>query len=296
MNLQSGQWPTRGMVMVPAQERVAHGDRLREAGRMDDARAAYGEAIDAMAPPLGRALAGLAQTFIRQGQIGEARAPLERAVAVEPANPERWEWLGRVCEWAEDYAAAIHCWHRVIALGDGGRALPYIGLGWALQQTGRMDEAEAAFRTAASREPESTEPLVSLGLLEMERARPGPAEAAFRAAVALRADCAMAQYWLANLLGGRLPDADLDALQALADDPGTGEEPRTRLLFAMGHVLDARGRHALAAPRFRAANALQLAALRRSRPFDPAGHERFVGDLARVYDRAFFDRMAGAGG
>jgi tetratricopeptide (TPR) repeat protein len=288
-------WSGGSTVAVPEPDRLAQAESLRALGRVDEARAAYIDAIGTLAPRLARALAGLAQTFTQEGRMNEARGPLERAVFIDPSRPEYWDQLGGVYEWAEEYAGATQCWKRVIELSRDDRARPHLGLGWALQQTGRMDEAKAEFQRAAEIEPGITEPLISLGLLEMERARFTESEAAFRAALALRPNCELAYYWLANLFGARLPDADLEAIRSLVEDPRTSEEHRARLLFALGQVLDGRGQPELAAPRFRAANALQLKRLRVSRPFEPANHTRFIDGLIHAFDGRFFERMAGAG-
>ena len=294
-NLQTGQWPARGVVMVPAQERLRRGTACgTRAGWTRRRRVRRGDR-PALTPQLGRALAGLGQTFIQQGLMNAARAPLEQAVAVEPARPEHWEQLGRVCDRAEDYAAAIHCWQRVIGLGGGDRRSRTSG--WAGPCSSRAGwtrrRPPSAPRRAWSRSPpipSSAWACSRWSAAASNRPRPPSAPPSRCGAIARSA-----YYWLANLLGSRLPDADLDALRTLTDDPRTGEDGRTRLLFALGHVLDARGQHALAAPRFRAANALQLARLRVSRPFDPAEHERLIGEFVRVFDRAYFDRLAGGG-
>ena len=98
------------------------------------------------------------------------------------------------------------------------------------------------------------------------------------------------------LLRGRLPDADLAALEARlgADDP----DPRTRprLLYASASVLDARGERARAAARFREANALQMDLDRSDgRGFDPVAHDRLIDGLIAAFTPSFIARAAGAG-
>jgi tetratricopeptide (TPR) repeat protein len=271
------------------------GDELRAVGRFDEARAAYLEAIGALTTGLAEAHARLGLAYLQEGRIDEARGPLERAAALEPGRVDYWDHLGGIYEWAEEYAAAIECWRRVLALAPDHRARPHIGLGWALQQLGRLEEAKAEFHAAAAIEPGAAEPRLSLGLLEMERGEFAEAEAAFRAALRLSPTCDMALYWLASMHGAAMSEEDLDALKTRLDDPGTGAEPRTRLLFALGHVLDARGEYPRAARCFREANALQLSRLKLSRGVDLAGRAALVDGLIRVFDRDFFARLAGAG-
>jgi hypothetical protein len=72
-----------------------------------------------------------------------------------------------------------------------------------------------------------------------------------------------------------------------------GSGPRARLLFALGHVLDARGEHARAARCLREANALDLA--RGARAFRPDAYEHSIGELIDAFGPDFFGRVAGAG-
>jgi hypothetical protein len=101
---------------------------------------------------------------------------------------------------------------------------------------------------------------------------------------------------LATLLRGKLPDADLAALESRLADPQLADGPRARLLFALGHVLDARGDFARAAECLRQANTLTAELNRqKKREYVPAEHERFVHKLIAVFGREFFGRVQGAG-
>jgi tetratricopeptide (TPR) repeat protein len=285
----------RGAAGSAPEERLRVGDELRAAGRLDEARAAYLEAIGACTAGLAGAYGGLGFTYIQQGRLEEAKGPLERAAALDPNRAEYWDQLGGIYEWAEEYPAAIECWRRVLALAPDTVARPHIGLGWALQQLRRLDEARVEFQAAASIEPTAPEPALSLGLLELERGEFAAAEMAFRRALSLSPACHMALYWLANLRGAALPDDDLAALKARLEDPATADEPRTRLLFALGQVYDARGEYRPAARRLREANALQNKRISLSRGFDPAERVALVDGMIRVFDVDLFERLQGAG-
>lgn len=271
------------------------GHQLAAAGRLDEARAAYLAAINECQKELAAAYAGLGVTYVQEGRLEQARGPLERAAAIDPNRSDYWDQLGAIYEWAEEYPAAAECWRRVLALAPGAAARPHIGLGWALQQQRKLDEAADEFRKAAAIDPASPEPPLSLGLLEMERGNFVAAEAAFREALRLSPTCHMALYWLANIHGARLPGEDLAALRARLDDPATGTEPRTRILFALGQVHDARGEYPQAARLLREANALQNSRVAIARGFDPADRVAVVDGLIRGFDRELFARLAGAG-
>ena len=101
---------------------------------------------------------------------------------------------------------------------------------------------------------------------------------------------------LASLLRGRLPDDGLEVIERLLADPQLGPQPRARLLFALGHVLDARGAYARAAVCLREANALTLESNRSEEVvYQPESYDRFVGRLMEAFDRDFFRRTAGLG-
>ena len=124
----------------------------------------------------------------------------------------------------------------------------------------------------------------------MERGDFAAAEDAFRQALRLSPACHMALStgW-PICTGPRCRKSDLAALKARLRDPATGDEPRTRLLFALGQVHDARGeyrrsRQAACARPMR----LQQARVQVSRGFDPRNARCIVDGLIRVFDRSFF--------
>ncbi len=269
------------------------GGALEALDRLGEAEAAYREAVR-LAPGLAEAHHALGAILVRTGRIREALAPLERAAALEPANPIHWENLAARHELAERFTLAIDAWRRVLELAPDDRAYPHLALGRALRAEGRPEEAAAEFRAAMAIEPHSAEPGLDLGSLDEERGDFAAAEAAYRGALAIDPDSSLGHARLAWLLRGRLPEPDLEALEARADDPDP--EARVRLLYSLATALDARGDRARAVARLREANALQLETNRsRGLGFDPAARDRFVADLIAAFDPAFFARVAGAG-
>src|SRR5262249_42930267 len=140
-------------------------------------------------------------------------------------------------------------------------AAAYLNMGGMAEEQGRLDDAEAAFRTALRFQPQFPIP----------HAR------------------------LATLLRGKLPDDDLAALEQRLADPQLPQGPRARLLFGLAPVLDCRGEHAGAAECLREANAITKELAKGNREYMPAEHERFIGGLIRTFDAEFFARNAGSG-
>ncbi len=268
------------------------GNALQTLGRLGEARAAYLDAIR-LDPGLAVAYAHLGLVSLQEDRIDEAGRLLARAAELEPDRPIFWEYLAGLHERLEQFDAAVACWERVLALVPDDRAHPHLALGLALHEEGRLDEAVAHYRTAAAIDPGSVEARLSLGLYHEARGEFAEAEADFRAAIRLQPTSESALALLATLLRDKLPAADLDALVARLDDPATAEGPRIQLLFALGHVLDARGDHARAAGSFREANARALA--RAPRRSQPAEYDRFVDGLIGAFGPGFFARAAGAG-
>ena len=148
----------------------------------------------------------------------------------------------------EDFAVAVACYERVLALAKVDRAELRLSLGWALQEQGRLAEADEQYQIALRLEPNSAMVQNYVGGLHEELGKLSAAEAAYRLAIQLRAAVRAARMrdW-ASLLRGKLPDRDVAAIEKWLADPAQGPEPRGRLLFALAHVLDARGEYDRAA-------------------------------------------------
>ena len=98
------------------------------------------------------------------------------------------------------------------------------------------------------------------------------------------------------MLRGRLPDDDLRIIEEMLADPELGRPPAARLLFALAHVLDARGEYSRAASLLKEANALTLEVRRTEGViYRPEEFERFVGRLISAFDEDLFRRTAGLG-
>jgi tetratricopeptide (TPR) repeat protein len=259
-----------------------------------DARAAYLEALRLDAG-LAAARAQLGLLLQEEGQRDEALPWLKQAVELEPENATYWEYLGDLYTEQEEHGLAIPCWEKVLLLGTE-RASIHNALGWALQEEGRLTKAGEHYRMALALEPDLPGTQLNLGALHEEQGELAEAEAAFRTALQLQPAYALPHARLATLLRGKLPDADLAALEERLADPELGEDPRSHLQFALAHVLDARGEYARAADCLRQANAAALEMGRQhKRDYSPTEHERFVTGVLQAFDADFFARTAGVG-
>jgi len=270
------------------------GNALRALGRFGDARAAFLEAIR-LDPNMARAHAHLGLVLQQEGEYGDALPWLKQALELEADNADFWMYLAELHGDREESAEAIPCWERVLALAPE-RAIAHNGLSWALQEEGRLAEAEEHYRSALELQPDLAAAQLGLGGLHEEQGDMTAAETAFREALRLQPNFALPHARLATLLRGKLPEADLAALESRLGDPQLGEGPRARMLFALAHVLDGRGDCARAADCLRQANALSLElSHRQKRDYAPAEHERFVDRLLQAFSSAWFAGLAGGG-
>jgi tetratricopeptide (TPR) repeat protein len=270
------------------------GNVLRELQRFDEAKAAHGEALR-LDPNLAKAHAFLGLCLRREGQFGEAAARFQHAIELDPADSTFPEFLGDLHLELQEFAEAIVCYERALTLASSERPLLHLSLGWALQETGRLEQAGEHFRTALKLQPRS--PIVQnyLGGYHEERGEIAEAEAAYRRALQLQPSFSLPLARLGLLLRDKLPDADRVDLETRLADPNLGPEPRGRLGFALAHVLDGRHEFKRAAAWLRKANRVTLETRRGRNEFVAADHERFVDNFLRRFNEGFFARTAGMG-
>jgi tetratricopeptide (TPR) repeat protein len=284
LRLQPG-WPAAHVLL---------GNAWRALRRWQEAHAAYGAALR-LAPQLAGAHANLGWCLYLQGQRPVAFRYLRHAVELAPQETEPWQLLAQAYFSEADYAAAIPCSEQLIALNptDAGR---HKDLGWLLQMEGRLDEAADCYRRALELQPDHVDTLLYQGLLHADRGDFAAAEACYRRALAVNPRAAAALAQLADLLRGKLPEADRQAVLGRLGDPSVHGWPRANLLFSLANVEDAQGRFDAAAAWLAEANTLALRLRReKGQHHDPAEHSRSVDRLIARYTPALFERLQGAG-
>jgi tetratricopeptide (TPR) repeat protein len=270
------------------------GNALRAVGRGVDARAAYLDALR-LNPKLTEAHSQLGLMLQREGKFADAWPWLKQATELEPDNSTHWQNLAELHDARDDFTEAANAWLRVIAL-EPERPGPRVALGWALQEQGKLANAEAQYKAALQANPNWAAAHINLGGLAEELGDLTGAEACFRAALAANPRFALPYARLATLLRGKLPPADLAALQERLADPELGDEPRSHLLFALAHALDAAGDFARSAQCSRQANALTIERNKRDhRAYEPADHQKFIDRLIETFNADFFARFSAAG-
>jgi tetratricopeptide (TPR) repeat protein len=268
------------------------GNALRRWERWEEARAAYLEALR-LNPKLSRSHLQIGMCLKAEGALGEALPWYKEAVELQPDDPVSWEQLADLHSERHEHTEAIACWRRAIELAPTERAHAHLGLGWSLQETGRLTEASDEYQAAARVQPDCAQAHVNLGVIREELGEMAEAEAAYRTAIALQPKAALAHAKLGTLLRDKLADGDLALLEERLADPAVPPSARTRLFFALGVVLDARGEYTRAARCSRQANAENMETARGRHEYSPAQHARFVDSLKGGFTDRFFERTAG---
>jgi Flp pilus assembly protein TadD len=195
------------------------------AERMDAAAQIY-RRLERAAPGDVRPAYSLAVIDIRQGRLQRARQRLEAVVALEPTLASAQHNLGAVRQRLGAWPGAAEAYARAVDLQPQA-AESRIGLAAALAALGRGPEAIAQHRELARDPAQRWRALTRIALIDP----------------------------------GAIGDEDLAAMQAAPDDARLEAEVRTGLRFALGDVLDRRGRDADAFEAYAAGNRAKRATL-----------------------------------
>jgi tetratricopeptide (TPR) repeat protein len=161
---------------------------------------------------------------------------------------------------------------------------------------GRLEEAEACFREAIRADPTRDTSWLRLARIQEECGDFERSCESARAALAIRPKLAEAYRMLAFVLRGRMPDAEILAMQDMLDDPEVSPDDRALLRFGLAAVLDHHGLFAEAAAHVEAANALQSTSKgERGLAFDPSTGAVFNQRMIAAITPDFLARRRGWG-
>jgi len=171
------------------------------------------------------------------GQLAEAEARYRQLLAREPRHRDALHYLGLLAYQAQQYEAAARLIGDSIAVNDDDPTARS-NYGNALTMLGRLDDAEAAFRSAVALDPRFADAWFNLANVLREQQRFADADAAYRRVIELRPDHTGAFNNLANLL--RVQGRNKEASEAFVH---------------LGDILQEIGRTADAANAYRQAQA-----------------------------------------
>ena len=172
-------WPV--VVAVVAASAVVTALRNRD---YRDAIAIWSDTI-AHAPPHSRAFTNLGSAYVAAGRPAEALMPLDRALALNPADysAQRNRALALLALGRADEAAVTFT---ALPAREPGEAAEYFELGNAYAREGKFPEAAAAYTRTATLDPAHFAARANLGNALLAAGRAAEAIAAYEAALRLR--------------------------------------------------------------------------------------------------------------
>jgi len=183
------------------------GNALKESGRVDDAIAAYRQAIGLKAD-FAEAHRNLGVALVARGRLDEAIAACRAAITIMPGSPEIHANLGLALQSQGNIDEAIAAFLQAIALQPDNPA-GHMRLANALRQKGEIEAAAATYRRVLALKADHHEAVLNLSNLLYEDGRIEEAIAGYRRAIELKADFAQAYSNLGNALRdiGRVDEA-----------------------------------------------------------------------------------------
>ncbi len=228
------------------------GVQLQKAGRMDEARQAYGEAL-ALAPGNPLALQLLGGIAMGKGDFEQARNHLSQALQADPDNAELNNNLGTALAELEINEEALSHFGHALAV-EPGNLLARKNLAGLLKKMGRYEDAIEHYGLLIGHGPASSDLHFNLGVALEAAERLEEAEEHYVKALELDPEAAEPNYYLGNLRRRLDPLYDATAFyqRALAANPDY-VEAHTNL----GLVLRQAGRREEAEKHWRKAIALR---------------------------------------
>lgn len=276
-----------------------HAEALHLSGMLAMQHGQFERAVDLLTRAVGAAPAfalahfNLGVALQHLGRNPAAVQAYQRARTLNPQHLETQFNLGNVLAALERFDEAVQAYEQARALNPA-IAQVHNNLGNVLAGLGRNGDAIAAYRAAIALSPQNADAFTNLaGALQVQGAL---AEALEATGEALAIDPAHAAAWFvrSEVKSYTPGDGEIDQLQALiaADDPPRlGNTARTNLEFALSKAWMDVGDADQAFAHLQAANRLKRATL----DYDVQDDVRGFDALAKVFDRAFLDRFAGAG-
>ena len=280
--------------------------------------------VVALAPRLPEAHESLGNVLRAQGRPQDAVACYQRSGKLDRRRAMPHYLIGELLRERRDYDQAARFYQTACALepgearfhaGDGSLALDrgrheeaaghfqralvcnprsaesHHGLGLAYLEQSQLDRAETSFREALSIDPRLALSWCALARLQSERGEFDASCASARSALANQPGLVDAYWRLAVNLKGRLPEADVQAIERLLKLPALTDEKRALLRFGLAFVFDARGLYSAAAAHLETANALQSSAnAARGMSHDPEKHSRFIDQMIATFTPATIAR------
>jgi tetratricopeptide (TPR) repeat protein len=237
-----------------------------------------------------KAIRMMAELAARIGRLVDAENLLRRALELAPGFSAARSNLATVLYKQNRPVDAIAELDQIEQSGDdhlGHASLKAAALG----RIGGHDEALGLYRQILEARPNEPKLWMSHGHILKTIGEQADAVAAYRRAIALRPTLGEAWWSLANLKTVRFDEADLAAMSGALGEPGTSEEDRFHLHFALGKALEDKGQAEESFQHYSEGNRLRHTELR----YNPTKIRGHVEQSAALFTEDFFVARSGWG-
>ncbi len=240
-------------------------------------------------PDLFEALLGRGRTALKRGDLEDAGRFLGRAYEQRPDVIPLLVDLGEVNRRLGLFGDALKKYEAAARLDPDSESIQ-VDLATALLENDRVGDAVARLEWILERAPSNADAHCQLGIAHQRSGRFEAAAAELRAAISHDPEHAGALGALAH--DKNQIDSDLCArIEGMLKKEGLVPESRATLHFALGSILDVKGRYEEAFGHFRAGNDIR----RESVDFDVDRFRLSAETIIDLFDRLFFERMSGLG-
>jgi len=258
-------------------------------GKIADAATHYQRAL-ALNPGNADVHNNLANIFKDRGLFREALAHYERALALNPQRVEvHYNLAGALLALGRIDEALAH-YRRAVALKPD-YADAHNNLGSVLLSQGKLDEAIAHCERAVAINPDHAEAHNNLGNLFAMQARFADAHVQYARAIAIRPDYTEPHFNRAEIKTFQPGDAELAALEALADRQDLPPNQTLYIHFALGKALEDCGDYDRAFAHLAKANTLKRSLI----AYDELTVVRRFHRIATVFSSRLLDHFRGEG-
>ncbi len=265
------------------------GNVLPKQGKLEEAAGCQLRALT-LKPDLAEAHSNLGIIRQAQGKLQEAVACYERALALQPDYLDAHNNLGTALLEQDRIDEAIAHYERVLNLKPD-YATAHNNLGNALMRQDRMEEAQAHYERALALQPDYANAHNNLGNVLKDWGRFDDAMAHYERAIAIRPDYAEAHLNRSELKRFQRGEADLAALEALAEKDDLAADKALYVHFALAKALEDVGEYDRAFEHLRQGNALKRAQI----DYQEKNALDLFQRISAVFERKLLDRFQGAG-
>ena len=224
------------------------------------------------------------------GRLDDAEIHFQQCVDLDSSNVEAYNALGNILRIQDQHDRAVTCFETALAIqpthADSRRNFSLVSndLGVVANKLGLSHDAIRHFRRAVELTDSNPEAHINLGVTLEQTGKLDQAAAAFKNAISAKPNFAQAHYHLARLRSHRSTTGEIDAMQSLFDQPGTSDSEQTLLAYGIGEAHHNLENYDKAFASFATGHRLK----KKTTSFNLADQVRFIELSIEVFNPGFF--------